>query len=218
MRGELERALDRGARVLRIGADQDDLADIAVFNALLGLCIGIVKAAHEAEHEHLVRVGFHSLLRLLALFDRGIERLVAEYMLACVERQLDVVCMVHGRGYDHDRVQLGVFDHLRYVRVGVGDAQLRSDLLDALFIHVTQRGQLRTGNQVGDIAGVLKAKAAEADGTDFYLFHDNYSFIHLISYMFIAQAYSAGLSIIFTFSGFPVLRESITASAATQAA
>ena len=61
-------------------------------------------------------------------------------------------------------------------------------------------------------------EAAEADRTNFYLFHVNCSFIYLISYMFIAQAYSAGLSIIFTFSGFPVLRESITASAATQAA
>ena len=126
--------------------------------------------------------------------------------------------MVHGRGYDHDRVQLGVFDHLRYIRVGVGDAQLRGNFLDALFIHIAQRCQLRAGDQVGDIAGVLIAEAAEADRTDFYLFHVNCSFIHIDIVLFIAQAYSAGLSIMFTFSGFPVLRESITASAATQAA
>ena len=167
VRCKLERTLDGGAGVLRVGADENDLADVACIDAALGLCVGIIKAAHEAEHEHLVRMSFHSLFCQLALFNRRVERLVAEAVLACIQCELDVLGMEHGGRNNNDRIQIRVLDHLSYVRVGVGNVQLLGYLCYALCVRVADGGQLCAGDIVCDILCVLIAQTTQTDRTDF---------------------------------------------------
>ena len=172
VRGELERGLDGRARVLRVGAHQHDLADVARVDLALSLGIGLVKAAHEAQLEDQLGMCLDDLFRVLALGDVRAERLLAEYVLAMVHCNLDLLAVQEGGGNDHDRVQLGVFAHFLKIRVGVGDAKLLGNLLDALFVYVADRRKLAAGYLRGQIAGVLVTQTAQTNRTNLDSFHN----------------------------------------------
>ena len=105
VRCKLEGRLDGGTRVLRVGANQNNLADIAVVNLALCLGVGLVKAAHEAKLENQVGMRLDDLLGSLALCNVRAERLLAENVLAVVHRDLDLLAVQEGRGNDNDRVR-----------------------------------------------------------------------------------------------------------------
>ena len=98
VRCKLEGRLDGGTRVLRVGANQNNLADIAVVNLALCLGVGLVKAAHEAKLEDQVRMCLDDLLGSLALCNIRAERLLAEHMLAVVHGNFNLLAVQEGRG------------------------------------------------------------------------------------------------------------------------
>ena len=61
-------SLNAGTRVLRVAPDQDNVSDITVVNLLFRYLIGMVKPAHETEHEDLIRMSGDNLLRFPAFF------------------------------------------------------------------------------------------------------------------------------------------------------
>ena len=135
-RGVFQRALDDGDRVLRVAADQDDVADVAAVHLLLGDLVGVVIAAHEAQHEDQVGMRGDDGLGLLALLYGVSQRLFTEDMLASVHGQLDHIHMGGSVRDDGDRLDVGVLAQGLGVLVDGGDAQLLRDLLCAVKVRV----------------------------------------------------------------------------------
>ena len=88
--------------VLGIGADQHHLADLPGVHPALGLGVGGVEAAHEAQLEHQLWMGLHHLLRLLALGHVDAQGLFAEDVLAVLHGDPDLLHMEEGRRDDGD--------------------------------------------------------------------------------------------------------------------
>ena len=109
--------------VLGIGADQHYLADLPRVHPALGLGVGGVKPAHEAQLEHQLRVGLHHLLRLLAWGHVDARGLFTENVFAVLQGDLDLLHMEEGGGDDDDAVQLRVRAHGGEVCVDMGDIQ-----------------------------------------------------------------------------------------------
>ena len=103
VRRELEGGLDGGTRVLGIGANQNDLADVAVVDFALCLIVGLVEAAHEAELENQVGVSLDDLLSVLALCNVRAERLLAENVLTVVHGNFNLLAVQEGGGNDNVR-------------------------------------------------------------------------------------------------------------------
>jgi len=140
--GEFERAFNGGDRINGVAADHDHAADFTAVDAGLGVEVGGVEAAHEAEHEHLVRIGFDGLLGELALGDIGAERLFREDMLAMLEGNADVLRVQGGGRDDDDRIKLGIFAHLGEVGIAELDVELIGNLGDAGCVDVANGGEL----------------------------------------------------------------------------
>ena len=172
-RSVLERALDDGDRVLRIAANQNDVTDVAVFHLLLGYLIGVVIAAHEAQHKGQLRVSGDDGLGLLALFNRVSQRLFAENVLAGVHGNLDHLNMRCSIGDDGNRLDVRVGAQRLRVVVHCGNAQFLSDLLCAVEVCVCDSYQLRTRNAVCNVAGMLVTQTTYTDDTNLQLFHRN---------------------------------------------
>ena len=171
VRSELECGLDGGTRVLCIGANQNDLADVAVVDFALCLSVGLVEAAHEAELENQVGMSLDDLLSVLALCDVRAERLLAENVLAVVHRDLDLLAVQEGRGNDNDRVQLRVPAHLLEVGVGVRNAQLSGNFLDAVLVYVADSSELAARDLRCEVLCVLITQTAQTDRTNLDSFH-----------------------------------------------
>ncbi len=135
-RSVLERALDDGNRVLRVAANQNNITDIAVLHLLLGYLVGVVIAAHEAQHEGKLRVSGDDLLCFLALFNRVSQRLLAENVLAGVHGNLDHLNVRSGVGDDGNSLNIRVGAQRLRVVVNGGYAQFLSDLLGTVEVCV----------------------------------------------------------------------------------
>ena len=103
--------------------EQDRLADRAGADLLLGLCVGRVKAAHEANREALAAVLGNCLLNLLAVLDGLSQRLLTEDVLlglaGCQTR-----CLVGIRaGCNNDCVNLRIVYQLVYIGVAIRYAE-----------------------------------------------------------------------------------------------
>ena len=175
VRCELQSGLDGGTRVLRVGTNQNDLADVAVVDLALCLSIGLVEAAHKAQLEDQIGVCLDDLFRGLALLYVGAERLLAENVLAVVHGDLDLLAVQEGRRNDDDRVELRVLAHLLEVSVGVLNAELFGDLLDTACVYVADRCQLAARNLRCEVFCVLVAQTAQANRTNLYSFHSRNS-------------------------------------------
>ena len=166
----LQMCLEHAGRVERNALEQDRLADCAGADLLLCLCIGRVKAAHEADREALIAVLGNCLLDLLAVLDGLGQRLLAEDVLAglagCQTRRLVGI----RAGCDNDRVNLGIVYQLIDVGVAIRNAEL---LLKCLYLALGARADcydlcVRITLQAG---GVHTAHHADADDTETNLLH-----------------------------------------------
>ena len=117
----------------------------------------------------------YCLLRNLALGNGGVQRLVAEYVLAGIQCNLDLVGVEHGRGDDDNGIQLRIGAHFLKIGVGVRDVKFCGHVLYALCVNVADCGQLCAGNAGGNVFCVLISQTAQTDGTNFNnLFHVNF--------------------------------------------
>lgn len=171
----LERALDAGDRVLRIAANEDNVTDVAVLHLLLGYLIGVVAAAHEAQHKGQLRVSGDDGLGLLALLNGVCQRLLAENVLAGIHRDLDHLNVRSGVGDDGNGLNVRVSAQLLCGRVNSGNAQLLSDLLCTVEVCICDGCQLGARNAVCDVAGVRITQTAYTDNTNLQLFHSKYT-------------------------------------------
>mgnify|MGYP005856462583 CR=1 FL=1 len=175
VRCKLERTLDGGAGVLRVGADENDLADVAVVDLALCLSIGLVEAAHKAQLEDQIGVCLDDLFRGLALLYVGAERLLAEHMLAVVHGNFNLLAVQEGRGNDNDRVQLRILAHFLKIGVSIRHAELCRNFLYAVRIYVADGCQLTARNLRCKILCVLITQTTQTYRTNLNSFHGIFS-------------------------------------------
>ena len=164
-------ALDDSDRILRVAANQNDVADVAAVDLFLCNGIGMVVTAHEAQHEDKLRMSFYNLLSLLALLYGLSQRLFAEYVLAGVHSQLNHVNMRVGVGNDGNSFYIRVVAQVCRILINSGYAQFFCNFLCASDVLIADCNQLRTRNAVCDVASVLIAQTTNTNDTDLQLFH-----------------------------------------------
>ena len=179
----LQCALDNGNRVLGIAANQNDVADITAVDLFLCNSIGMVEAAHEAQHEGQLRMSFYNLFCSLALLYGLSQRLFTEYMLACIHSQLNHIHMGSGVGDDGNCLNIRVVAQVSRILIYCGYAQLFCYFLCTGDILVTDCNQITSRYTVCDVACMLITQTANADDTNFQLFHNDY----LLMYDFFRQ-------------------------------
>ena len=175
VRCKLEGRLDGGTRVLRVGANQNNLADIAVVNLALCLGVGLVEAAHEAELEDEVGMRLDDLLCGLALCNVRAERLLAENVLAVVHRDLDLLAVQEGRGNDNDGIELRILAHFLEIGVGIRYAELYRNFLYAVCIYVADGCQFAARNLRCKVLRVLITQTTQTYRTNLNSFHGIFS-------------------------------------------
>ena len=171
-RSERKIAVECGPGILRVAADKDNFADVAVINLLLGDTIGFIKTAHEAEHKYLIGMSLDDLFCNEALLNVLSQRLLAEDMLAGFHSDADHVHMGSGVGEDGNCLHFGICAHGRRIGVDLLNIQFVRDFFCARGIAVADRDQFHTGNTVCDIASMLITKTSDTDNTHLKLFHD----------------------------------------------
>ena len=137
---------------------------------LLRLCVGRIKAAHEANREALATVLGYGLLDLLAILKGLSQRLFAENMLlglaGCQTR-----CLVSIRaGCNNDCVNLGIVYQLVYIGVAIRYAEFLLKRLDLALGAGANRYNLcvRVTLQAG---GVHTAHHTDTNDTETNLLH-----------------------------------------------
>ena len=175
VRCKLEGGLDSGARVLRVGTNQNYLADIAVVDLALCLGVGLVKAAHETKLEDQVGMCFDDLLGSLALCNIGAERLLAEHMLAVVHGNFNLLAVQEGRGNDNDRVQLRILAHFLKIGVSIRHAELCRNFLYTVRIYVADGCQFAARNLRCKVLRVLITQTTQTYRTNLNSFHGIFS-------------------------------------------
>ena len=157
-------------RVERNALEQDRLADRTGADLLLGLCVGRVKAAHEANRKALAAVLGYGLLDLLAVLEGLGQRLLAEDVLLCLAG-CQTRCLVSVRaGCNNDCVNLGIVYQLVYIGVAIRYAELLLKCLDLALGAGTDCYNLcvRIALQAG---GVHTAHHADTNDTETNLIH-----------------------------------------------
>ena len=172
--GKGQIAVKCGPGILGVAADQDYIADVAVLDFFLCDPIGLVEAAHKAEHEDLIGMSLDDLLCLEALFNVFCQRLLAENMLAGFHCDADHIHMGGGIGKDRNCFHFGVCAHGRGLRINLFNVQLVSDFLCAGSVAIADSDELHAGNAVRDIACMLITKTSDSDHTHLKLFHDSF--------------------------------------------
>lgn len=175
VRCKLEGRLDGGTRVLRVGANQNNLADIAVVNLALCLGVRLVKAAHEAKLENQVRMCLDDLLGSLALCNIRAERLLAEHVLTVVHGNFNLLAVQEGGGNDNDRVQLRILAHFLKIGVSIRHAELCRNFLYAVCIYVADSCQFAARNLRCKVLRVLITQTTQTYRTNLNSFHGIFS-------------------------------------------
>ena len=137
------------AGILGAGADQHHLADFTGVHTALGLSIGGVKPAHEAQLEHQFRMGLNNLFSFLALSHIGAQRLFTENVLAVLHGNFDLLHMKKRGGDDDDAVQLRIGAHGGKIGVSMRNAQFLCHRPETGGIHVTDGVEDAAGNGCG---------------------------------------------------------------------
>jgi len=146
-------------------------ADCALFDLLLCVSVGLVVAAHKAQHKGQVGMTLNSLLSLLALCNVNAQRLVGEYMLASVQSGLDLPAVLGRSGDDCNCVDVSLFQHLTEIGVNIGDTQLFLCVFQLSRNDGASCGQLSVRNLVCDIVCVYLAQTAKTCDTNLNLLH-----------------------------------------------
>ena len=134
---EFQCGFNGAAGILGAGADQHHFADFTGVHTALGLSIGGVKPAHEAQLEHQFRMGLNNLFSFLALSHIGAQRLFTENVLAVLHGNFDLLHMKKRGGDDDDAVQLRIGAHGGKIGVSMRNAQFLCHRPETGGIHVT---------------------------------------------------------------------------------
>ena len=170
--GELDAALDKCFRIQASRLDQIGLTDLTGIELCLGVCVGGVIPAHEAEEKDLVRMTLDSGFRTLALFERAAERLVGEYMFACVKRVFDHPAVFGRRGYDHNCLDIRFVHHFFVVGCDIVDLEIIFCPVELLLFERAGSNQLAARDFERQVFGVNRTQTAQADNTDFDFLHN----------------------------------------------
>lgn len=85
----------------------------------------------------------------------------------------DLLHMEERRRDDDNAVQLRISAHLRKIRVGMGDVQLRRHGPEPLLIHIADGVEGAAGKKRGQIFRMLIAQTAQANGANSDRFHNS---------------------------------------------
>ena len=146
---EFQCGFNGAAGILGAGADQHHFADFTGVHTALGLSIGGVKPAHEAQLEHQFRMGLNNLFSFLALSHIGAQRLFTENVLAVLHGNFDLLHMKKRGGDDDDAVQLRIGAHGGKIGVSMRNAQFLCHRPETGGIHVTDGVEDAAGNGCG---------------------------------------------------------------------
>ena len=152
------------AGILRRELSDDDLADLAGVDLLLGHAVARVEAADVSDKQIALRLGAggHDLLRI---GDCAGDRLFQEHMLAGFERRDCGRGVLVPHGDDRHGVDLGIGKHVAVVGIGLAHAELGRLLLQPVRAARAQRREFEA-RHADDGFAVDLAEPAQTDHAD----------------------------------------------------